>query len=128
MIDGLFNNENYVTARKSLEASFEDHKAIAGNIAHANTPGYKRVQVSKDFTSQLASLVDQKKLVQASNLRPSAEVDETAAAVSQDGNTVAIEKELLALNKNTINFQYVSSSLSSSYKQLRAAINGRSDG
>jgi len=43
MIDGLFNQTNYVAAKKMLDATALRHEAIASNLANLETPRYKRV-------------------------------------------------------------------------------------
>jgi flagellar basal-body rod protein FlgB len=52
-------------------------------------------------------------------------VDQTARSVRPDGNTVEIERELLALNRNAVEYQFLSEVVSNNLKQLKMAISGR---
>ena len=38
MIEGLFNQPNYVAAKKLLDVTALRHEALASNIANASTP------------------------------------------------------------------------------------------
>mgnify|MGYP000960657837 CR=1 FL=1 len=53
MIDPIFQSGNYQLATKLLDASALRQQAIASNIANAETPGYRRLDVSTDFATQL---------------------------------------------------------------------------
>ena len=53
MVDPIFQSANYQVARKLLDATALRQEAIAANIANAETPGYRRVDVGRDFASQL---------------------------------------------------------------------------
>ncbi|PIX58289.1 MAG: flagellar basal body rod protein FlgB [Verrucomicrobia bacterium CG_4_10_14_3_um_filter_43_23] len=126
MIDGLFLTENYILAKGGMYKSLEENQAIASNIANSLTPGYKRIQVNNSFATELNSLISQGKVKEASMLRPMTEVDPDAQALRDDGNTVSVETELLNLNKTLLQHEYSTLYLSSSYKQLREAISGKS--
>jgi flagellar basal-body rod protein FlgB len=43
-----------------------------------------------------------------------------------DGNTVEIERELLAMNNNAVQHEYLAELISGNLKQLKMAITGRS--
>ena len=53
MIDALFNQPDYLAAKKQLDAIALRQDAIASNIANLETPGYKRLDVAPAFNSQL---------------------------------------------------------------------------
>ena len=42
-----------------------------------------------------------------------------------DGNSVEIEHELLAMNKNSVEFEYLTEVVSNNIKQLKMAITGQ---
>jgi flagellar basal-body rod protein FlgB len=42
-----------------------------------------------------------------------------------DGNTVELEHELLAMNRNAVEYDYLSEVVSNNLKQLKLAISGR---
>jgi flagellar basal-body rod protein FlgB len=45
--------------------------------------------------------------------------------VRPDGNSVEIEEELLAMNRNAVEYDFVTEMVSRNIKQLRLAITGR---
>jgi len=127
MIDPIFQTDNYQLARKLLDASALRQEAIASNVANAETPGYHRLDVAPDFAQQLKASVANGELGSASDaLRPQLAEDTTARSMRPDGNTVEIERELLAMNRNAVEYDYLSEVVSSNLKQLKLAITGRS--
>ena len=100
---------------------------IASNIANAETPGYRRLDVSADFAEQLKARTQAGELAGDSDtLRPSLVQDPYARTVRPDGNSVDIENELLAMNKNSVEYEFLTDVVSGNIKQLKMAITGRS--
>jgi flagellar basal-body rod protein FlgB len=127
MIDPIFQSDNYQLARKLMDASVLRHDAIATNVANAETPGFRRLDVAPDFAQQLKARLASGDLATAgASLRPQLAEDPTARSIRPDGNTVEIERELLAMNRNAVEFEYLSEVVSSNLKQLKLAISGRS--
>ena len=127
MIDPIFQSDSYQLARKLLDASALRSEAIASNIANAETPGYRRLDVSPDFADQLKARCQAGELARDSgSLRPSLIQDPYARTVRPDGNSVDIEKELLAMNKNSVEYEFLTDVVSGNIKQLKMAISGRS--
>ena len=126
MIDPVFQTDNYQLARKLLDATALRHEAIATNIANAETPGFRRLDVSGDFAQQLKARLATGDASAASDLRPQITEDTNARSLRPDGNSVEIEHELLAMNRNAVEFDYLSEVVSSNLKQLRLAITGKS--
>ncbi len=126
MIDPIFQSENYQVARKLLDAAALRQEAIASNIANSETPGYRRLEVSADFAEQLKSRVRAGDLMAVKDtLKPTLAQDPFARSVRPDGNSVEIEKELLAMNKNAVEYEYLTEIVSGNIKQLKMAITGR---
>jgi len=128
MIDPVFQSENYQLARKLLDASALRQEAIASNIANAETPGYRRLDVAADFAEQLKARSQTGELARggAAALQPTLVQDPFARSVRPDGNSVEIEKELLAMNKNAVEYEFLTEIVSGNIKQLKMAILGRS--
>lgn len=128
MIDPIFNSANYQVARKLLDAAALRQEAIASNIANAETPGYRRLDVATDFADQLKARVANGELNTdaADDLQPALAADPHARSVRPDGNSVEIEKELLAMNKNSVEYEFLTDVVSKNIKQLKMAITGRS--
>ena len=126
MVDPIFQSDNYVLARKLLDAAVVRQEAIAANVANAETPGYHRVDVSPDFAEQLKARLAAGELPStASSLRPQIAEDPTAQSLRPDGNSVEIEHELLAMNRNAVEHQYLTEIITQNIKQLKVAITGR---
>ena len=127
MIDPIFQSDNYQLARKLLDAAALRSEAIASNVANAETPGYRRLDVSTDFADQLKARCQAGDLAAAGeDLRPTLVQDPYARTVRPDGNSVDIEKELLAMNKNSVEYEFLTDIVSGNIKQLKMAITGRS--
>ena len=127
MIDPIFHGDNYLLAQKLLDASVLRQQAIASNVANAETPGYRRLDVSPDFETQLKARMNSGDFsASVSNLKPSLSEDLTARSIRPDGNTVEIEKELLVMNQNAVQHDYLTEVVSNNLKQLKMAVTGHS--
>jgi flagellar basal-body rod protein FlgB len=126
MIDPIFHTDNYQLARKLLDASVLRQEAIATNVANAETPGFRRLDVAPDFGAQLKARLAAGDFAQtAATLRPVLAEDQTARSVRPDGNTVELERELLAMNRNSVEHEFLTDLVSGNLKQLKLAITGR---
>lgn len=126
MIDPIFRSENYHLARKLLDASVLRHEAIATNIANAETPGFRRLDIAPDFATQLKARVASGDFAStAATLQPRLAEDHTARAVRPDGNSVELENELVAMDRNAVEYDFLTQVVTSNLKQLRMAITGR---
>ena len=127
MVNPIFQSDNYQMARKLLDAAVLRQEAIASNIANAETPGYHRLDVATDFAQQLKSRVEAGNFsANADSLRPQLAEDLSARSLRPDGNTVEIERELLAMNHNAVQHEYLTELISGNLKRLKMAITGRS--
>jgi flagellar basal-body rod protein FlgB len=52
--------------------------------------------------------------------------DATARSMRPDGNTVELERELLEMNRNSVEYDFLTEIVSRNIKQMRMAISGRS--
>ncbi len=127
MIDPIFQTDNYQLARKLLDASTLRQQAIATNIANAETPGFRRIDLSPDFATQLKARMAAGDFGKtADTLRPQLTVDPMARTVRPDGNSVELEHELMAMNRNAVEHDFLSEIVSNNLKRLKLAITGRS--
>jgi flagellar basal-body rod protein FlgB len=124
MISPVSISDTYQMARKLLDASVVRQEAIASNIANADTPGYRRVDLAPDFATQLRGQLEAGKYAEADAMKPKLVEDLTARSVRPDGNTIELERELLEMNRNSIEYNYLSEIVSHDIKQLKLAING----
>ena len=96
MIDPIFNSENYLLSRKLLDGVALRQEAIASNIANAETPGYRRLELAPNFAEQLKASMATGELAQGTNVpSPTLTPDTHTRSLRPDGNNVEIEKELL---------------------------------
>ncbi len=124
MIEPIFQSDNYQLARKLMDVTALRQEAIASNVANAETPGYHRMDVSPTFASQLKAQMASGNLGSLDSLQPKLAEDTTARSTRPDGNNVEIESELLAMNKNSVDFDYLTQVVSGNLKQLKMAISG----
>ena len=126
MIDALFNNSNYIAAKKLLDASALRHEAIASNLANVETPGYKRVDLSPTFDTQLKAAIESSDPSQLASVVPQLQVDPNAVSQSRDGNTVNLESEMAQLQQNTLSHALETQLINYQMAHLRMAITGKS--
>jgi flagellar basal-body rod protein FlgB len=124
MIEPIFQADTYQLARKLLDAAALRQEAIASNVANAETPGYRRLDVAPAFAEQLKAQMASGTLSSADPVSPQLTEDATAQSTRPDGNNVEIERELLAMNKNTVEYDYLTQVVSNNLKQLKMAITG----
>jgi flagellar basal-body rod protein FlgB len=126
MIDPIFQTDNYQLARKLLDVAALRQEAIASNMANADTPGYRRVDVAPDFERQLKAQVAAGNVARnVGSLRPLLAEDAMARSLRPDGNNVEIERELLAMNRNAMEYDFLSDIVSGNLKRLKSAITGQ---
>lgn len=125
MIEQIFSSQQYLAAKQLLDATALKHEALASNIANAETPGYRRVDVSKDFNETFSNVLqsgDKKKMME---LEPTLEVDPDAKTFDVNGNNVEIDKELLQVNQNAMAYQFLTQYVSGNINRLKVAITGK---
>ncbi len=127
MIEPLAGSDSYLIAAKLLDAVSLRQEALAANIANAETPGYKRVDVAPVFFDELRASVARGDFNSAGvALRPTIAADEHARSVRPDGNSVEMEHELAEMNRNSVEHQFLTEIISTNLRQLRMAISGKS--
>jgi len=126
MIDALFSQPNLVAAKRLLDVTVMRHEAIASNLANLETPNYKRLDVSREFETQLQQAIGSGDVRGVRGMTPTIGVDTTATASRRDGNTVDLEKELVHLNRNGVEHAVESHVVTGALLKLRLAITGRS--
>ena len=126
MIEALFNQTNYLAAKKTLDCVALRQEAIANNIANLETPGYKRVDLAPTFQAELQRACAARDPQQIVSLRPALAIDPEAVPNSRDGNTVNLENELLQQNQNTLAHALETQLLTGTLLRLRLAITGKS--
>ena len=108
LLDNLYSQENYLVSKKLLDATHLRHEALANNLANVETPGFKRRDLPKTFSVELRRAVDRKDFRRVKSLLPRSAEDRQAKPVRMDGNTVQLDEEMLAMNRNALNYEYLS--------------------
>ncbi|HTS18837.1 MAG TPA: flagellar basal body rod protein FlgB [Verrucomicrobiae bacterium] len=125
MIDALFNDINYIAAKKMMDATVLRHEAIASNLANVDTPSYKRMDVDASFSSELSRALASGNGDQVTGLQPKLSLDPNAVAQSRDGNTVNLETELADLQQNTLAHAVETQVINYDLTHLQMAITGK---
>ena len=125
LLDNLYSQENYLISKKLLDATHLRHEALSNNLANVETPGFKRRDLPKTFAVELRRAVERKDFRRVKALLPRSVEDRQAKPVRMDGNTVQLDEELLAMNRNALNYEYLTQMVSGSNKELNLAIKGR---
>lgn len=125
LVSSLFASDNYTAVKKMMDVSAMRHAAIASNLANVSTPGYKRVDLSKSFEEELKARIGARDTDAVVAATPFTETDSLSPSTRADGNNVQIDRELLDMSKNTMNFDALTNFASGSLKQLKMAITGR---
>jgi flagellar basal-body rod protein FlgB len=116
----LFDVTQKTLERALLGASLRE-RALANNVANANTPGFKRSDL--DFHGALRSaLGGGASSVERAEFAP--ERDLTTAARA-DGNNVDIDLEMAGLSETSLTYQALVSVAAARARMLGTAIGGR---
>ncbi len=124
MIEALFNQPNYLAAKKSLDAVALRQEAINHNLNNLETPGYQRVDLAPDFEKELSRAASANDSREIASLKPTLAVDATARPASKDGNTVHLEDELMKMNQNAMTHSLETQLVTGALAKLRLAITG----
>jgi flagellar basal-body rod protein FlgB len=123
----MINDSVITLLEKAVSGTVSRQKAISNNISNANTPAYKRVDV--DFKTTLSSLVNKsqdlgsKQFKQISDESEYKTYREENTSLRQDGNNVDIDKEMTLLAKNSMEYEYYISLLTTKFRMIKTAIN-----
>jgi flagellar basal-body rod protein FlgB len=105
-----------------LDVACLRHQVISQNLANANTPGYRKLEVS--FEDAFARVLGKKGDTGALRVTPRI-IEGHDTPPRQDGNTVDLDKEVGNLNKNSILYNSAIQMLTSRINMMRSAITGR---
>jgi flagellar basal-body rod protein FlgB len=126
VINALFVQPGYESAKKMMDVTALRQEAIASNISNLETPNYKRIDLSPSFETELQQAVSSGNTDQLLSLNPTLAVDQNAVSQNHDGNTVTLENELLEMNQNTMAHALETQLVTGEMLKLRMAITGHS--
>ena len=106
-----------------LNAEGRNYNVIANNLANVDTPGYRTARVR--FADELGKLVNGD-----GQLLPGRSVNTELwrpmyRDVSNDGNDVTVEREIVEMNKNQLRMRVYLGILYSRIQELRAAVQSK---
>ncbi len=128
MIEALYDREAYQMAQVLMDKGVLKHQAIASNIANIETPGYKRVELDKSFEHQLQGMLKSGDTKGLSSFEHKLSVDKDSPATRPDGNNVQLENEMLSMNRNALEYEFLTKYMSRSFGKINTAISGRVSG
>ncbi|HUS57329.1 MAG TPA: flagellar basal body rod protein FlgB [Planctomycetota bacterium] len=114
----LSNDVGFRIISKMLDGCALRHKVIAANLANAETPGYRRLEVR--FEDQLARAVGEGDPKQIDDV--AAEVVSGRGEMRPDGNNVDFGTELSDMTKNTMLFTTFAELAAARVRRYREAI------
>lgn len=144
----LISTRTIELATLGLDGLSARHKAIASNIANADTPGYKRIDVTfEDQLNKIISTADSKEtqkllksmdtntnmplsvnynkesFMEISDFDPQT-VESNENSPNAGGNTVNIEQEMSSLTKNGMSYNALASLQAREFRGLAEVIKG----
>ncbi|MCC5834376.1 MAG: flagellar basal body rod protein FlgB [Opitutales bacterium] len=125
MLDAIFSGTNYVAAKQMLDAAQVRHQAITSNIANVDTPGYQRVDLRDDFQAELNRLVANGDTNAIRRLEAETAVTDPNSSKSGINGKVQLDKELMEMNRNALQYETLTQFVSGSLRHLRMAITGQ---
>ena len=86
---------------RAIQGASQRQVALSNNLANANTPGYRRVDV--DFHGALSAALGNRELLERTSFAPA--TDFGAAITRADGSTVDVDAESAMLAANALEHQ-----------------------
>ena len=125
---GVFDYINVLD--KAADAAWLRNDAIANNIANADTPGYKRQDVS--FETELARAIGSSRYesmdakvadLKLGQITPSVYTDAADHSYRLDGNNVDVDVEEANLAENQIRYYTLLDSMSQEFSRIKMVLN-----
>lgn len=125
MLIDLFTDKAGIALSRALDGLALRQKAIANNIANAETPGFHRseVQFEDDLTAALNTRGTEAKK-KLHELQPTVQMD-IESPEKPDGNNVNIDKEMADLAKTGLSYKAATTLLELKGSIIKYVVNGR---
>ena len=117
-----FSGKGVVLLSKLLDLTSKTNKVLANNIANANTPGFKKYDVS--FQRELAKAVESKDINKIKDIHEKITLSGDKSS-RIDGNNVDLDRELVSFYHMSDRHNIYLELLSKKFKGMVAAIQGR---
>lgn len=126
MLIDLFSDKTGIALARALDGCALRQKTIANNIANAETPGFRRSEVSfeADLSAAIATRGSSAAKKKLHELKPTVQMD-IDSPERPDGNNVNIDKEMADLTKNSLSYRAATTLLELKGSIIKYVINGR---
>jgi flagellar basal-body rod protein FlgB len=123
MIEKILSSPVYEGSKMLLDVAVRRQEIFASNLGNIDTPGFKRLEISKDFSKVFAEAMRAGK--PSSVASPEVVRDLKSPSQRKDGNNVVLQDELLAMNQNGAEYEALTEFVSGPMRTMRMAISGR---
>jgi len=110
---------NLQVLSKAMTMRLQRHGAIAGNIANADTPGYRPTQVGFEEALQRAS--SSRSLNQLDRVQSKAEIADDGVP-RLDGNSVNLDKQMASLSQNAILYNATAEFVARKFRMIKTVL------
>ncbi len=117
-----FSGKGVVLLSKLLDLTSKSNKVLANNIANANTPGFKKYDVS--FQRELTKAVESKDINKIKNIQEKITLSGDKSS-RKDGNNVDLDRELVSFYQMSDRHNIYVELLSQKFKGLVAVIQSK---
>lgn len=121
-------DEAIAPAVRGLQYRTSRHEAMASNVANADTPGYRAVDVTFGQTlakARLALQTTHPRHRVGSSVEGRDHIVFSGGEPRRDGNDVNVDREMAQLARNQIEYQFLSRALAGRFRRFKEAITGR---
>ena len=125
MIEKILSSPVYEGSKMLLDVAVRRQEIFASNLGNIDTPGFKRLEINKDFTKVFAEAMRAGK--PSSVAMPEVVRDIKSPSQRKDGNNVVLQDELLAMNQNGAEYEALTEFVSGPMRMMRMAISGRTN-
>ncbi len=117
-----FSNKGIVLLSKLLDLTSTKNKVLANNIANANTPGFKKYDVS--FQKELVKAVESKDIAKIKAVQEKIALSGDKSS-RKDGNNVDLDRELVTFYQTSDRHNLYLELLNKKFKGMVAAIQSK---
>lgn len=114
-------DESIQLLKGMMDVAAMRHNVLADNIANANTPSFRRKDIS--FRETFADAIKDGRF-DASKLHPEVKVDRVTPSQG-NGNNVSLQTEMGAMTENSLLYGVATKAISAKYAGMRKAISGK---
>lgn len=126
MLESLFASSNYQAAKTLMDVTAQRHQVLASNLANVDTPGYERKDIAPSFKTELQRSIAARDTEAIQQMGEVSFAKETGLkATRPDGNNVRLDRELMLINRNALQYEASTQFVSGTFDRLKTAITGR---